>query len=46
MIKVYKDDSMKETINVIGTDLRIDKKYITIPDMVASFSYFINIIEE
>ncbi|MDD4123641.1 MAG: DNA-directed RNA polymerase subunit beta, partial [Bacilli bacterium] len=45
MIKVYKDDSMKETINVIGTDLRIDKKYITIPDMVASFSYFINIIE-
>ena len=45
MIKVYKDDSMKETINVIGTDLRIDKKYITIPDMVASFSYFVNIIE-
>ena len=45
IVKVYKDDSKKEVTNIIGTDLRIDKKYITIPDIVAAFSYLINLME-
>ena len=45
IVKVYKDDSKKVIVNIIGTDLRIDSKHITIPDIVAAFSYLINLID-
>ncbi len=44
-IKVYRDEAQEEVTTIIGTDLRIDKKYITIPDIIASFSYFLNLTE-
>ncbi len=47
MIRVYRNAEMTEdNISIIvGTDLRIDKKHITVPDIVASFSYFLNLTE-
>ena len=44
-VKVYVDEKQDRTINIIGTDLNIDVPYVTISDMVACFSYFLNIIE-
>lgn len=38
-----KEDS--SVLNVIGTDLTIDETYITIPDIVASLSYMLNLME-
>ena len=47
MIKVYRGDvqSKDEISNIVATDLNIDKKHITVPDIVASFSYFLNLTE-
>ena len=44
-VKVYVDEKQDRTINIIGTDLNIDVPYVTISDMLACFSYFLNIIE-
>lgn len=37
---------MKKTqaINIVGTDLNIDEKRVTTPDIVAVFSYFLNLM--
>ncbi len=45
MVKVYTNDKKDVVTNVIGTDLRINKKYVTVPDIVATFSYLMNLIE-
>jgi hypothetical protein len=45
IVKVYTDDKHDKVTNIIGTDLSITKKYVTIPDTVATFSYMMNIIE-
>ena len=42
VVKVYVDEKQDRTINIVGTDLNIDVPYVTISDMVACFSYFLN----
>jgi len=45
IMKVYVDEDLTKITNIVATDLRIEKKHVTIPDIIATFSYFINIIE-
>ena len=45
IMKVYVDEDLTQVTNIVATDLRIEKKHVTIPDIIATFSYFINIIE-
>ena len=45
VVKVYVDEKQDRTINIVGTDLNIDVPYVTTADMLACFSYFLNIIE-
>lgn len=45
IVKVYVDEKQDRTINIVGTDLNIDVPYVTTSDMLACFSYFLNIIE-
>ena len=44
MIKVYVDDKMKETQNIIGTDLNLTVQCVTFSDIIAIFSYLMNIM--
>ncbi len=43
-LKVYVDEALTTTTNIIGTDLNIDVPYVTTSDIVACFSYIMNII--
>ena len=43
-IKVYVDEKMKETQNIIGTDLNLTVECLTFSDIVAIFSYLMNIM--
>ncbi|MCD8203772.1 MAG: DNA-directed RNA polymerase subunit beta [Coprobacillus sp.] len=48
LVKVYKDDkkqSKDNIVNVIGTDLNSDSSVITVSDIMALFSYFLNVID-
>lgn len=45
VVKVYVDEKMDKTSNIIGTDLNLTEAYVTIPDMIATISYFLNVIE-
>ncbi|MDY2575111.1 MAG: DNA-directed RNA polymerase subunit beta [Bacilli bacterium] len=45
IVKVYTDDKMEKVVNIIGTDLNLDVNYVTISDMIACFSYFMNVID-
>jgi DNA-directed RNA polymerase subunit beta len=52
IVKVYIAESEEDIIdnddhitNIVGTDLTIEKKYLTIPDIIAAFSYLLNITE-
>lgn len=45
MVKVYSNDKKEAISTIIGTDLRIEKKYVTVPDIIATFSYLMNLIE-
>lgn len=45
LVKVYLDETMSKTINIIGTDLTLEENVITQPDIIALFSYFLNVIE-
>ena len=44
VIEVYVDDQHKKTTKIIGTDLRIDAKCLTISDIIAAFSYYLNLM--
>lgn len=45
-VKVFTPNTNKEKVtNIIGTDLTVDLRYITIPDIVASLSYRLNLTE-
>ena len=44
VIEVYVDDSRAKKMRVIGTDLSLDSKFITISDMLAAYSYMLNFI--
>ena len=44
MIKVYVDDKMDKVENVIGTDLNLTVECVTFSDIVAIFSYLMNVM--
>ncbi len=45
IVKVYSDDSKKVVSNIVGTDLNLKIARVTISDIVAIFSYFINLMD-
>ena len=44
MLKVYVDDKMDKVENVIGTDLNLTVECVTFSDIIAIFSYLMNVI--
>lgn len=45
VIEVYSPLDSTRKVKVIGSDQTIDKKHVTISDIIASFSYYLNIQE-
>ena len=45
VVEVYVDDSKTKTMRVVGTDLSLDCKYVTISDMLAAYSYMLNLVD-
>ncbi len=45
IVKVYNNEKDKKVCHIIGTDLNSTAQTATISDIVASFSYFLNIID-
>jgi len=45
VIEVYVDESMEKKMKVIGTDLSLNCKYVTISDMLAAYSYMLNLVD-
>ena len=44
MVKVYIDEKMNEVQNVVGTDLNLTVECLTFSDIIAIFSYLMNIM--
>ncbi len=44
MVKVYVDDKMDKVENIIGTDLNLTVECVTLSDIVAIFSYLMNVM--
>ena len=44
IVKVYVDDKMDQVQNIIGTDLNLTVQCVTFSDIIAIFSYFMNIM--
>ncbi|MCQ2801490.1 MAG: DNA-directed RNA polymerase subunit beta [Bacilli bacterium] len=44
MVKVYVDEKMDEVQNVVGTDLNLTVECLTFSDIIAIFSYLMNIM--
>lgn len=45
VLEVYVDETKSKKMRVVGTDLSLDCKYITISDMIAAYSYMLNLID-
>ena len=45
VIEVYVDESKSKKMKVVGTDLSLDCKFITISDMLAAYSYMLNLVD-
>ena len=45
MVKIYNPSNPKEILNVIGNDQTIDVKRLTISDVYASVSYYLNLLQ-
>ena len=45
IVKVYQTEKKEKVVNVIGTDLNLDVDHVVIPDIIATLSYFMNVIE-
>lgn len=45
MVKVYNNEKREKVVTVIGTDLNLNTPYVTASDIIAAFSYFLNIME-
>lgn len=43
-IDIYKDDSEEEIVRVVGT-FHVDEKNLTVADILASISYFLNLLD-
>ena len=44
-VEVYVDESRSKKMKVVGTDLSLDCKYVTISDMLAAYSYMLNLVD-
>ncbi len=44
-IDVYVDEVKDKKMRIIGTDLSLDSKFITISDMIAAYSYMFNLVD-
>ena len=45
VLDVYVDDNKTKTMRVIGTDLSLNSKFVTISDMIAAYSYMFNLVD-
>jgi len=45
LVKVYNNEKDKKVCNIVGTDLNGTSSAVTIPDMLAVFSYFLNVMD-
>ena len=45
IVKVYVDDKKDKVVNVIGTDLNLTAQTVTYSDIIAIFSYLMNIMD-
>lgn len=45
VLNVYVDESHTKVMKVIGTDLSLNCKYVTISDMIAAYSYMLNLVD-
>lgn len=45
IVEVYVDESRSKKMKVVGTDLSLDCKYVTISDMLAAYSYMLNLVD-
>ena len=45
VVEVYVDESKSKKMRVVGTDLALDCKFITISDMLAAYSYMLNLVD-
>ena len=45
IVKVYNNDKDKKICNIVGTDLNNTAQTVTISDILAGFSYFLNLID-
>ena len=45
LVKVYNNDREKKVCHIIGTDLNGTASYVTISDILACFSYFLNVMD-
>ena len=45
VVNVWVDDSRQKKMKIIGTDLSLDSKFITIADMMAAYSYMFNLVD-
>ena len=43
IVHVYTDENFKYEVKIIGTDLNLDNKHITVPDIYACFSYLLTL---
>ena len=45
IVRVYKNEKMKKVCPIIGTNLNSTSNHVTISDIIAVFSYFLNVID-
>ena len=45
MVDVWVDDTCNRKMRIIGTDLSLESKFITISDMIAAYSYMFNLVD-
>lgn len=45
IIKVYTNEKKEKVTNIIGTDLNCTSDHVIMPDMIATISYFINVMD-
>ncbi len=45
VVEVYVDETKSKKMRVIGTDLSLNCKYVTISDMIAAYSYMLNLVD-
>lgn len=45
VVHVYVDESRTKVMKVIATDLSLNCKYVTISDMIAAYSYMLNLVD-